>query len=135
MLDGGDKSSVENRLNIRVAELTVSDRIALLTPHIKRIIFFALSKGIDSGAIAPIENYWNMSFSKPPFISADISRIENSTRENLKLGITTQTQICEAEGRTLEQHLREKYEEQALEMKIRAEIAAKHNVTFDNPES
>lgn len=130
LLDGSDKSSVENRINIRVAEITVSDRIALLTPAMKKIVFYVLSKAIANGDLPPMENYWVCSFSRPPFITSDMSKMENSTRENLKAGITNLTQIVEADARTLETHLRERFTEQALEQLIRAEVEAQYGVSL-----
>jgi hypothetical protein len=133
MLDGSDKSSVENRVNLRVAEITVSDRINMLTPHLKKIVFYVLSKGIANGQLAPIEKFWECSFSRPPFITSDMSKMENSTRENLKAGITNLTQIIEADGNTLERHLREQFTEQALAQLIKAEVEQQYGVVLTPP--
>jgi hypothetical protein len=120
LMDGSDKSSVENRLNIRKAEVSIADRISLITPHIKRIIVWVLSKAIKAGELESNPDFFNMSFSRPPFLSADISRMESSTRENLILGITNLTQICEESGRNIEDHLAERYAEWALKNAARA---------------
>jgi hypothetical protein len=133
LLDGMDDTSVQNRINIRVAEVTVSDRIALLAPHIQRIAFYVLSKGINNGDLPPMVDYWKMTFTSPPFISADISRIEQSTRENLAVGITTLSEIVAQQGKTLDEHLIERYTDMAKEKLIRAEIEAKYGVSLEQP--
>ena len=133
MLDGSDKSSVENRVNLRVAEITVSDRINLLTPHMNKIVFYVLAKGISNGDLPPMKEFWKCSFSRPPFITSDMSKMENSTRENLKAGITNLTQIVEADGNTLEKHLRQQFVEQALSQLIRAEVEQQYGVILTPP--
>jgi hypothetical protein len=133
LLDGSDKSSVENRVNLRVAEITVSDRINLLTPFLKKIVFYVLAKGISNGDLPPMKKFWECSFSRPPYITSDMSKMENSTRENLAVGITNLTQIVEADGNNLETHLRQRFTEQALEQLIRLEIEQQFGVSLTPP--
>lgn len=133
MLDGSDKSSVEARTNLRVAEITVSDRINLLTPHLKKMVFYVLGMAISNGDLPPMEKFWECSFSRPPFITTDMSKMENSTRENLKIGITNLTQIVEADGNNLENHLRQRFTEQALEQLVRLEVEQQFGVSLAPP--
>lgn len=135
LLDGNDSSSVENRINLRVAELTVCDRIELLTPHIKRILFYVLSKAIKNGDLPVIENYWKMKFTKPAYITSDISKDANSTRENYKLGLTTLADIVEPMGKDLEEFLVEKYTSQALDIKVRERVEQQFGVKLSPVES
>lgn len=131
MLDYQGASSVDNRIALRLCESSVKDRQSLILPAINRIVTYAIAKAIKNGLLPFDEEWMKFSFSMPAYITADASRIENSTRENLKLGITTMTEICESQGRSLEKHLREKYEEQALDLMIKKEIEEKYKVTLD----
>lgn len=134
LLDGKGETSVQNRINLRVAELTVSDRIALLTPHVKRIVTWVLAKAIKDGILPQSADWYKVTFSRPPFITSDISKMENSTRENLKVGITTLKQICDESGRSEDQHLEEYYEGKAKALLAKQRAEEKYNVTLPGDE-
>lgn len=132
LLDGKGETSVQNRINLRVAELSVGDRISLLFPFMQRIVSWVTAKAIKDGNLPASEDFYKWTFSRPPFITAEITKVENSTRENLKLGITTMSQILSEQGRNLYDHEYEKYEERAISKLIKAEVEAKYGVTLDD---
>jgi hypothetical protein len=124
-------TGVESRILLKVAERSVSDRQNLLTPFAQRVITYAISKAVKLGLLSPDQDFYKWTFSRPPFLSIDAGRDATAQREAYKLGLVNLTQICESEGRTLEQHLRERLTEEAVSIKLRAEVEQEHGVNID----
>jgi hypothetical protein len=124
-------TGTESRILLKVAERSVKDRQNLLTPFAQRVITYVISKAIKLGLLPIDEDFYKWSLSYPPFLSIDAGRDATAQREAYKLGLVNLTQICESEGRTLEQHLRERLNEEALSIKLRNEIEKEQGVEID----
>lgn len=132
LLDATDGlNGTENRMALKIAEQSVKDRQNLLFPAALRIVTWVISKAIKSGDLPTDPDFYKWSFSKPPFISIDFGRDALATRENYKLGLVNLTTICESEGTTLEDHLRERAAEAALSILIRQETEQQYGVKID----
>lgn len=125
-------NGTENRLAIKIAEQSVKDRQNLLMPAAQRIVAWVISKAIKSGTLPADVDFYKWTFSKPPFVSIDFGRDAAATRENYKLKLINLTTICESEGTTVEEHLRQRAEEEALEIIIRKETEAKFGVSLSS---
>lgn len=128
LLDVEGFSSVDNRMALRICEISVKDRQNLLLPVAQRIVAYAVAKAIKNGVLPYNEDWYKFKFSFPPYITVDPSRFDASTRANLDAGITTMTEICESKGTNVDQHVREREEEKARAILIRRETEAKYGL-------
>ncbi|WP_035606224.1 phage portal protein [Haloferula sp. BvORR071] len=122
-----------DRISLLQGRKAIEDRQSLLKPLAKRIINFALGKAIDSGILAPAKQWWNWNLSCSNRLSIDLGRDSASLREEIKLGMKNLTQILAEEGRTREDHIRERAEEDALRIKIRKEVSERYGFPIDPP--
>lgn len=131
LLDAAHGNGVADRVALRQGQRACEDRQSLLKPVCSRIVSYAISKAIKLGLLPSNEDFYRWSFSTPPFLSIDFGRDSNAIREHYRGGLINLTQICEEQGKTLEQHLRERAEEEAKAILIRQEIEQQYGVVID----
>jgi len=99
------------RLLIAKAMRAVEDRQDLLRPVARRVVGYAVAKAIKEGLLKPNAEWYKWNFTLPARMTADYGRDSNADREDYLAGITNLSDILGEEGRDIDQHIRERKEE------------------------
>jgi phage gpG-like protein len=105
------------RLIISKVNRTINDRQDLIRSVARRRIGYAVSKAIKLGILPKYKGSdlggslrWN--FTLPPVLTVDAGYANQDTREAYKLGLKNMTEILSEQGKTLEQHISERVNEE-----------------------
>lgn len=99
------------RLILATAMHAVADRQELLRPFARRAVGYAISKAIKNGDLPPNDEWFKWCFTMPARMTSDYGRDGKSDREDYILGITNLGDILAEEGKSLDQHIAERAEE------------------------
>jgi hypothetical protein len=99
------------RLLIARAMRSVEDRQDLLRPVARRCVGYAVAKAIKSGLLPPNAEWYKWHFTMPARMTVDFGRDGKSDREDYVLGIKNLADILAEEGKSLEQHIEDREEE------------------------
>jgi hypothetical protein len=129
------ETGVNDRLSIQQDQKACLDRKSLLTPFIQRLCNWALAKMLKNQYLVledlP-EDWYECNFTQARFISVDLSRDSKAIQDEYKLGLKNLTQILAEEGREYEQHIKERYREEAIRLRIKAEVEQEFNVEIED---
>ena len=110
------------RMIVSKVNRTINDRQDLLRAVAKRRVGYAVSKAIKLGLLPKYKGKdlggsLKWSFTLPPVLTVDAGYASQDTREAYKLGLKNLTEILGEQGKTLEQHIEERAnEEMAIRM-------------------
>lgn len=121
------------RLVTAKARRTIEDRQDLLRRPARIKVRYAVSKAVNLGILPPSDDWWKWEFTLPPSISVDNGRDAQQTREDYKLGLVNMGELqATLNGRTEEQHWRQRAYSVVLRKKIQAEVEAETGVHIDD---
>jgi capsid protein len=134
LLGMSDSTGVNDRLALQQCAKACVDRQTLMTPYLARICNYALSKLIKNGFLViddlP-EDWFECVFTKPKSLTVDYARDSKAILEEYKTGIKNLSQILAEEGIDYEEHIRSRYREEALRIKLREETEKEFGVSLN----
>lgn len=123
-----------NRLIIKKAERTFSDRQRLLIRAKRRIRNYVIAKGINRGDLPYVEDWYRCRFQTPSRLTVDVGREADANREDVFAGLRTEQEDYSERGLDLWE-ARDDIQEAADDLLQRAvelmEKYGKHGLTFD----
>jgi capsid protein len=133
LLGMSTSTGVNDRLAIQQCSKAVEDRQTLLAPYFQRICNYVISKLIKNGFldVSLPDDWFSSTFTKPKLISVDFARDSKAILEEYKSGIKNLSQILSEEGIDYEEHVRARYVEEALRIKIKQETEQEFGVEID----
>lgn len=101
------------RFEIAKCMRTVEDRQDLLKPFAKRAVGYAVAKASKLGILPKSDEWWMWDFTMPARMTADYGRDKAQDREDYINGIINLSDICAENGTDIDQHIKERAEENA----------------------
>lgn len=133
MLGMGDASGTSNRIALQICAKATQDRQNLIFTLFNRAYLYALACFDKLGWTKLPDDFDNFRITKPRSISIDLFRDSKAEKEELEDGRKNLSQILDLESRDLEDHLYQRYEEEAIRIKIKGEIETKYGVSIPDP--
>ena len=100
------------------AARSTKSRQAVLEPPFKSALLHGVAGLIDSKDIPMTADWWAWGFTKPARWSVDVGRDAQQARADYIIGHRNLTGILEEQGRTTEEHLRERAAEEVMKQNI-----------------
>lgn len=129
-----DGTGVNDRLAIQQAAKTCVDRMSLLVPFASRLCNWAIAKMVKNGYIKAelTADWYECYFTKARSITVDFARDSKMILAEYDAGIKNLGQILADDGRDLEPHIRERYREEAIRIRIKQEVEQEFDVKLDD---
>lgn len=130
---GDVANGTQSRLAMMTCVKATEDRHGLIATLMEIPLAYVVATFMTNGKIkTAAEDFYNITLSKPKSLSIDLGRDSRALKEQLADGRTNLTQIVNEEGRTIEEHLRERYREEALRIQIKDEVEKEYGVEIDD---
>ena len=123
-----------NRAELEKVRRSTSERQDVLEGPANRMIVYAIAKAIKLGILPHTDDWWKWGFTKPPKISIDPGRDSKADLDNFKAGRKNMTQLLSEDGRTYEDHVRERANEVVTRKRIQAEVEEESGIQIDDRE-
>lgn len=101
----GEVGGNPSRVVVSKGQRAINDRQALLKPIARRLVGYAISKAVKAGKLPENADWWRWDFSMPARITGDYGRDKKQDREDYFAGIINLTEMVEAKGQTMEDHI------------------------------
>jgi hypothetical protein len=134
LLGLSDGTGVNDRLAIQICSKAVDDRQNLLNPVFARICNYALAKLIKNGFldVEIAEDWYECKFTKPKKLTVDFARDGKQILEDYKAGLKNLGQILAEEGIDYQEHVLERYKEEAIRIQLKQQVEKEFGVEIDD---